>query len=68
MVTFNLKATAVALVFAIVLGVAGWGIRRFFTILFIWSDDEPVWVRALRVLPVLGASGGWLLGWWLVTS
>lgn len=67
MITFDLKATIVALVFALILGVTGGGIRRIVS--FFYMDiGEPVWVRALWVLVPIGIAGGWMLGWWLATS
>lgn len=63
----DLKAAIVAVVFALVLGVAGGVIRRIVS--FFYMDiGEPVWVRALWVLVPAGLAGGWVLGWWLVTS
>jgi hypothetical protein len=67
MVAFNLKATIVALVFAVILGGAGLTIRRIFTFLYM-DAGEPAWTNILWILVPGGLIGGWLLGWWLVTS
>lgn len=66
MVTFDLKAGTVALIFALIFAVAGGGIRMIFSALYM-DADEPAWVRIFWVLVPAGLVGGWVLGWWLAT-
>jgi hypothetical protein len=46
MVAFDLKATIVALIFALILGAVGLGIRFLPIALFVRSGDEPAWSAA----------------------
>ena len=71
MVTFDVKALLVAIVFALVGGILGAAIQRSISFFFIWST-QPRWIdwliTLLWLLVPAGLVGGWMLGWWLVTS